>query len=126
MPKIIRIEHGGEERDLVGWAKWLGMPYESFHKRYQKYQVDGDKAKLFRKYKPYANREVKEKVDGDGKPIREADVLIEYRGVRKSLRVWCGELRLPVKAVVMRYRRGMRGESLLAPVRMYTYTTTAW
>jgi hypothetical protein len=26
----------------------------------------------------------------------------------------------------MRYRRGVRGEALLAPVRMYTYRTVGW
>ena len=121
MPKIIKLEYMGMTKDLVGWATWLGIPYETFHKRYLKYKVHGENAKLFKKYKAR-----NEGVDGDGEKIKEADVLIECRGVKKSIGVWCEELRLPCKAVIMRYRRGVRGEALLAPVRMYTYRTVGW
>lgn len=42
-------------------------------------------------------------------------VVVEYRGVTKSLRLWCAELGLKYQTIYDRYRKGKTGDSLFAP-----------
>lgn len=112
MPAFVKITYKDKEMDLASWGRHLNIPYKVLYKRYEQFKKHGDVNKLFRKYKP--NR-----YDGQAEKLGDASVVVEYRGVKKSLREWCAELGLEYQTVRMRYRRGVMGAELFREVRPY-------
>jgi hypothetical protein len=119
---MVKIRHNGTEKNLVGWAEHLGVPYKVIQRRYSRHGANPEK--LFAPYKDrggcvpiYGHKlaGVAKKGVGDQAWSR----LFWYRGKEQNLWRWAEELGINYKVLEMRVRRGKRGDALFAMPRVY-------
>lgn len=123
---MVKIKRNGVEKNLVEWARDLGMPYQVLQRRYARH--GDDSAKLFAPYKErggcqtlYGHHVVG--VGRQGLGTQAWSVLYWYQGKEQNLHRWAEELGIDYKVLEMRVRRGKRGVALFAKPRGWTRKT---
>lgn len=125
---FVYLTINGKKGTLAYWAKHYDISYAVFRQRYHRH---GDNlAKLTAKtltQKGYAKKKYKvlrtspedELPEVNGTGYVDWYSLVKKDGRTQSIKEWCSEFKLPLPTVRRRIERGVRGEALLDPVRIY-------